>query len=254
MKMYLSRILNDRIKLAITILVVLIPAMEIIQIAWQFRNGNSMPNPHYATFLSLYTIRHYLHKILFWFLPVFLLLIANEDCLEDNDIKYRNILLIREGKKKYIKDKVMGSFLISFIVVGLGLLINMVLVYICFSDGTYLKDEFLDYKEYDISRITVPYPIAANLAYIALTAFLAGLLGVAGTSLAMTLGNRKVVYGLTFLLWFIPVMSKKSLMYVIQPFIRVNYQDILPTLIGLILCYMIIIVASVLVEVKEDDL
>ena len=51
MKMYLSRILNDRIKLAITILVVLIPAMEIIQIAWQIRNGNSMPNPHYATFL-----------------------------------------------------------------------------------------------------------------------------------------------------------------------------------------------------------
>lgn len=254
MGMYFSRILNDRKKLAIIIFVVLIPVMEIIQIAYQTWNGNSMPNPHYATFLSLFTIRHYLHKILLWFLPIFLLLIANEDCLEDNEIKFKNTLLIRMGKKEYIRDKMIGSFVLSFIVIGLGLLINMVLVYICFRDGIFLKDEFLDYKEYDISRITVPNPIIANLAYIVLTAFLAGLLGAAGTSLAMTLRERKIVYGLTFLLWFIPVMSKESLMYVIQPFIRVNYRDVLPTLVGLILCYIIIIAASILVEVKDDDL
>lgn len=254
MKMYLSRILHDQRKAFLIMVVILIPALEVVQIIYQLKQGNSMPNPHYATFLALYTIRHYLHKILFWFLPLFILFIANEDSLEDQDLQYRNILVVRSGKIGYIKTKLLGSFCISFGIICLGLILNMLLVYILFKDGTYQKDDFSDCAYYDVSRITVPHPVMSNIVYIGLTSILAGLLGSVGTALAMVLKDRKIVYGLTFLLWFIPVMSKQSLMYVIQPFISVDFVTILPTLTGLVLCYCVIVTASVYAEVTEDDL
>lgn len=254
MYMYLSRILHDRRKAFLIIIVILIPVLEVIQIIYQLKQGNSMPNPHFATFLALYTIRHYLHKILFWFLPLFTLFIANEDSLEDHDLQYRNILIIRSGEIGYIKTKILGSFFISFGIICLGLILNMLLVYVLFKNGTYQKDDFSDCAYYDISRITVPHPVMSNIVYIGLTSILAGLLGSVGAALAMVLKERRLVYGLTFLLWFIPVMSKQSLMYVIQPFISVDFMTVLPTLIGLVLCYCVIIIASVYAEVIEDDL
>lgn len=254
MSMYIARILHDRRKAFLIIIVILIPVLEVVQILYQMKMGDDVPNPHYATFLALYTLRHYLHKILFWFLPLFLLFIANEDSLEDYDLRYRNILVVRSGKSSYIKTKLTGSFLISAGIICLGLLFNMLLIYILFREGTYQKDDYSDYLYYDISKMTVPNPVISNLVYIVLTSFLAGLLGTVGAALSIVLKDRRIVYGLTFLLWFIPVMSKQSLMYVIQPFISVNYAAVMPTLTGLILCYCVIIASSVYAEVTEDDL
>lgn len=257
MKTYTLRIMKDKIKLTIAIILFLIPAVEVIQIAWQVHQGFSMPEPHYATFLSLYTIRHYLHKIMFWFLPVFLLLIFNEDSIEDQERGYKNLMVMRMGTKKYLRVKLMGSFFGSFLIICLGLILNMALVYLCFKNGTFSRDDFsndLTYMKYDISRITVEHPVLANLIYILMTSFLAGLLSAVGTAIAITVHERKLVYGITFLLWFVPVMSRYSLMYVIQPFISVDYEDVIPALFGLIICYIVILAAAVAVEVKEDDL
>lgn len=254
MKMYLYRILKDRMKLAAVILLFLIPSMEIVQMAWHFHQGFSMLAPHYATFLSCNTIRHFLHKIMFWYLPVFVLIIANEDSIEDGNLGYRNVLEVRCGKKDYIKTKLAGSFAIVFLTVCLGLLLNMGLAYICFRNGTYTMEDSDEILIRDIEIITKAHPVAANLVYIVIASFLAGLLASAGTALAISVKDRKLVYGLTFIIWFVPVIIEDSVMYVIQPFIGVNYEHVVPTFSGVVFSYIAIIGAAVWAEVRDDEL
>lgn len=254
MRMYLHRILNDKMKLAVVILLFLIPAMEIVQMEWHFHQGFSMLLPHYATFLSCNTIRHFLHKIMFWYLPIFVLVIANEDSIEDAGIGYRNVIQVRTGKSRYLRTKLIGSFTIIFLIVCLGLLLNMALAYICFRDGTYTKEEPNEVLIRDIEIITKAHPVAANLVYICIASFLAGLLAAAGTALAITVKDRKLVYGFTFILWFVPVIVDDSSMYVIQPFIGVNYEHVVPTFLGMVISYLLIIGTAVFLEVRDDEL
>ncbi len=73
LKLYFARILKDRLKLTIIVFLLFIPIAEVGQLAFEvFVKGYSMPNPDFATFLALYTLRHRLHRLMFWYLPVFI--------------------------------------------------------------------------------------------------------------------------------------------------------------------------------------
>ena len=132
----------------------------------------------------------------------------------------------------------------------------MILVYFLFRNGDFAKDDWqgVDPMSRDLTRITLPHPVLANLAYILLTAFLSGLIGGVGTALAITIQNRKIVYGLTFLLWFIPVNAKQSLMYVIQPFLFADYEVVVPTLCTVAAMYAAVIAAALILEEKFDKI
>lgn len=256
MKILFHRILYDKTKLFVTLILLFIPTAEVIQIAWGVHQGFSMPIPHYATFLALYTLRHILHKIMFWFLPLFLLIIVNEVSLEDAESGCSQALVVRMGKKAYTRRRLRESFCLSFIIIAAGLILNMILVYFLFQNGDFAKDDWqgVDPMSRDLTRITLPHPVLANLAYILLTAFLSGLIGAVGTALALTIQNRKIVYGLTFLLWFIPVNAKQSLMYVIQPFLFADYEVVVPTLCAVVALYTAVIAAVLILEEKFDKI
>lgn len=254
LKLYFSRILHDRVKLAIAIILFSIPILEVGQIVWSAYQGHGIPRPHYATFLCLYTLRHYLQKIMFWFLPLFLLVIVNEDTIEDYETGYRNALISRAGRKNYARTKLVGSFSFSFLIVFLSLIINMILIYACFQNGTYEMYDWqgIDYRDRDISRITMPHPVLANIAYIILTSFLAGLVGMMGTAVALTMQNRKIVYALTFFLWFVPVNLRYSILFAIKPFSYGDFEIVVPTLITVIIGYLLIAMVSYWLEVHDD--
>ena len=257
LKLYFARILKDRLKLTIIVFLLFIPIAEVGQLAFEvFVKGYSMPNPDFATFLALYTLRHRLHRLMFWYLPLFLLPVVTEDSLEDKEIGYGNGLTVRIGRSAYLKQKMIGSFLFSFCLITVSLLINMALVYLLFHDGTFERDEMLRqiFAERDLTRITVPYPVATNIIYILITAALAGMIAMVGTSLALTVNSRKVVYALTFLFWFLPVQLSPSLMLVIQPFLFVNWEQIVPTLVSVIFAWGAVIVAVWIMEVRNDRL
>lgn len=256
MKPLFHRILYDRTKLLVMMFLLFIPTAEVIQIAWSVHEGYSMPIPHFATFLSLYTLRHILHKIMFWFLPLFLLIIVNEVSLEDAESGCRHALAVRMGTKAYTRRRIGESFCISFLLIAAGLILNMILVYFLFRNGDFTRNDWqgIDPMSRDLTRITLPHPVLSNLAYILLTAFLSGLIGAVGTALALTIQNRKIVYGLTFLLWFIPVNLKDSLMYVIQPFLFVDYEVVVPTLCMVIALYVAVIAAALIMEGKFDKI
>ncbi len=255
LQFYFKRILRDPLKLTVTIILFSLPILEVGQIAWNIYQGYEHPVPHYATFLALFTLRHHLHRIMFWFLPLFLLVIANEDSIEDFDRGYHNALVARVGKKNYVMTKLKGSFVLCFGIVFLGLVVNMILVYICFRNGDFVRDDWqgVSYTDRDLTRITMPHPVLTNMAYILLTSVLSGLIGTVGTALALTVKNRKLVYGLTFLLWFVPVNMESSLMYVIQPFLFVDYEVVVPTLLMLLFGYTAVIAAAAVLEVRSDQ-
>lgn len=104
---YFFRILQDKFKLAVIVILFSLPILEVVQIAWGVYQGLSIPNPNFATFLSLYTIRHYLQRIMIWFLPLYLLVITSEDTLEDYSAGYRSILISKIGKNSILVQSCM---------------------------------------------------------------------------------------------------------------------------------------------------
>jgi hypothetical protein len=256
---YIGRILRDKIKLPVIIFLLLIPSLEVLQI-WKdiILYHFEKPNPNFATFLSSYTIGHVLHRIYLWFLPLYLLLITSEDSIEDYDTGYRNILLTKTDKSGYFKKKLQGSFLLSFVVIFCGLMLNLILIYVCYHGGTEMRvidplltefprEDFLRNIYYTFSG---NHPFMTNIIFIIATAILGGAISMVGTAFAIVLHDRKIVYAVTVLVWFIPLLMKNSLMLAIQPFSEYGLDTILPTWFSVLIEYALLILAARIWEVK----
>lgn len=256
MRQYMSRILHDKRKLFFAMVLIALPILDVVQIVSETNRGFEMPKPEFATFLSLYTsgTNHLLHKLMFWFLPLYLLMICVEDSIEDTDIHYKAMLICRMGRKKYYCSKMRNTFFCAAGIVFVSLLLNYILVKLLFSQGTFIK--FVTPSAYDAALYILNYghPVAANIVYIFLTGFLAGLIACVGTALALSVHNRKAVYGITFFLWFVPVMMKNSLMLVIQPFMEYDFHVVIPTLLLVVIGYVMIIVVAYVVERKYEEI
>lgn len=252
----IQRILHDRVKFFFIILLLLLPSMEILQYLWDvFKSGTEvLPMPMYATFLAAQTRGHVLQSLLLWFLPLYLLIISGEDSLEDYRLGYKNILLGKMGKAKYIFTRFRFSFICGSFIIFFGLLLNFMLVQIIFHHGTGTPP----YELYDVNNMpdsnlylqSIQHPLVANISFILTTSLLAGLINVVGTSLAIVLHDKKIVYALTFTVWFGLILPKNSLMYVTQPFAEYDYSVLAPVFLWTTCFYLMIIVASYFWEVK----
>ncbi len=258
----LTRVLSEKKKVIMMILLIIVPSLEVLQIVyWNFKVGGEfpvdLPYPMYATFLSLYSMGHILQQIYLWFLPMYLLIISGEECIEDYKTGNKSILISRVGKKNYIKNKLKSGFLISSGVVGLGLLINLIVVQFVYAGGTALNYDG-EYMIYD--KINMPntylfewsytHPLAANLSFIVVTMLFAGLIGMIGTMLAIILHDRKLVYAITFALWFVPILFKNSFMLVFQPFSEYGLKTLLPLGIGVGGVYFVLVIILAIMEEK----
>lgn len=262
MEYQLKRVLSEKKKVIMMILLIIVPSLEVLQIIyWNLKVGGDLPvdfpYPMYATFLSLYSEGHILQQIYLWFLPMYLLIISGEECIEDYKTGNKNILISRIGKKNYIKSKLKSGFLTSSGIVGIGLLINLIVVQFVYSGGTALRYDG-EYMVYD--KINMPntflfewsytHPLAANLSFIAITMLFAGLIGMIGTMLAIILHDRKLVYAITFALWFVPILFKNSFMLIFQPFSEYGLKTLLPLAIGIGGVYIMLIIILAIVEEK----
>ena len=100
MEYQLRRILSERKTKIMMIVMLIVPSLEILQIFqnhWKY--GFELPYPMYATFLSLYSRAHVLQSLYLWFLPMYLLILVGEECIEDFKIGNKNILICKLGKK-----------------------------------------------------------------------------------------------------------------------------------------------------------
>lgn len=262
MEYQLRRILSERKKIILVFLMIIAPSLEILQVLQEhWKYGVELPYPMYATFLSLYSRGHIMQSLYLWFLPMYLLILVGEECIEDFKIGNKNILICRIGKKEYIKTKLKSGFLTSITVVGMGLLLNFILVQFAYIGGTHLRYGG-DYMVYDAKLMpeTILFewsyrnPLLTNLAYIILTMLFAGLLGMLGTMLSIILHDRKLVYAITFSLWFVPILFKNSFMLVFQPFSEYGADTVIPLAVWIAGFYMLITGALVVWEGKYIEI
>lgn len=186
------------------------------------------------------------------FLPVYLLFISGDDCFEDVSTGYRNLLISKWGKKNYMRTNIIKAFCISFFIIFTSLMLNLLMAHIIYNGAVYSQlDEMLIYYEPgDLYYIEATHPLLTNIIYIFTTSFLAGLIGAAGAALAMAIKNRKIVYPLLFLLWYLPQSLDNSIMLALQPFCEYGLDTKAPIYI---ITSCIFIAVTVVAAIKEKQ-
>lgn len=217
---YLKRIMNDKVKLAFIILLFIFPLLDLIFTFIYVPSGATPQKADFNTILSCTSSEFMFHSLTFYFIPIYLLLISGDDCFEDCSTGYRNILILKWGKKSYIKTNIMKAFFISFAILFLSLALNLLMSHIIYNGVN--DSDFINQLIYEqgasLFYTEVTHPFITNICYIFIASLLAGLLGASGAALAMAIKNRKIVYPLHFLLWYLMMSMDKSIMLALQPF------------------------------------
>lgn len=262
MEYQLRRVLSEKKTKIMMILMLIAPSLEILQVLrehWKY--GIELPYPMYATFLAAYSRGHIVQSLYLWFLPMYLLILVGEECIEDFKTGNKNILICKSGKGKYIKTKLKSSFLISTTLVGMGLLTNFILVQFVYAGGSHLRYGGY-YMVYDVKLMpetllfewSYTNPVVSNLVYIAITMLFAGLIGMLGTMLSIVFHDRKIVYAITFALWFVPILFKNSFMLVFQPFSEYGFDTVVPLAVWIAGFYILITAVLVVWEEKYIEI
>lgn len=256
LKYQVKKIWNDPIKNFICFLVLFFPCLEIIYNLFDLISREAhVLRPEFMCFLvgSSTRLSHVFQSIVLWFFPLYSLLLTAEDCIEERKTGIRNIVIAKEGKKKYIKSHLYKSFIFSFLLIMLMLLINMALVYIIFAGGKTPKyDDLMLSLRTDNLLWACKNGLLVDFIYIIITAAICGLISMVGTISAIMLVDRKIVYGITMLFWFAPTFLSKSLLYVFQPFTEYSLSFVAPTIIGVFVVYILYISGWYVKEVYFD--
>ena len=247
MKSYCWRVLHDKIKLFFIAVMIIIPVIQVFQVWLTCRHlGLETYAPMYATFQSLPGIAfHITHRIYMWFMPLYLLLKFSEPVIEDAETHMVNCLACRIGRRGYVTHNLSNSFACSFSLILAAMLINLALCSIVFRGGAFMGIDPDDSPENLLYVISNAHPLIANLIFAVVTAFISALICTVGTAVALAVPDRKIVYGVSLLMWFIPVASRKSLMLLFQPFSEYGFGDLIPLFAVVTLSYIAIVAASV---------
>lgn len=229
-------------------LILIFPVIDILLMLNDIHNGGSVLEPNLASFLSS-TIFNGAQILLFWYLPLYFLLIAADDCIEDFKTGYKNILITRWGKKKYFRVNIIKGFIIGFVIIFLTLALNMLLTQITFAGGTYTG---CDSNDGQINRIS-QYPFLTNCIYIFVASFISGIVSMGAVSLALALHNRYLVYPIVFLLWYIPSTVDRSIILALQPFTEYSLFDVLPTILIVIAINIAAVVFAYIKVIKYEQ-
>lgn len=232
-----TRLWRNPIRKGLFCIILFYPLLEILLYLYDVTRGGAVYYPDYAFFLMCNTagVGHLPQSLLLWFMPIYCLILTADDCVEDNKIGYRNILICKCGKKRYIKSHLIKSFICIFVMIFSALLINLLMVHLVFRGGQfspYGEEEYTSaFYQWEIS-----YPLLTNLLFSFITAFFCGLISMVGTMTAIRIKNKKLVYGITMLMWFIPFLSKNSIVLLFQP----HSEYVLDTLIPLGACIIVV--------------
>lgn len=210
---YFKRIINNKVKLALVLFIFFLPVTNILASLKNISNGGSVWLPDLATFLTV-PDGGGRKSLIFGYLPMYFLLIAADDCIEDYKTGYKNLLITKWGKNRYFWFNIIKGFVVGIGVIFLSLALNMIMVYIAFAGGSYTAVGH--YEEFMQSVMTTPF--LDNCIYILLLSFMSGIVSIGGVALSLALHNRFQVYPITFILWYLPSAVTVSVQYMFTPF------------------------------------
>lgn len=232
----------------------IIPNIEVIQHVIMENKYGTTYHPAFSFFLSGSTQGHALQLLMLWFLPLYYLLIVADTPIEDFETGYRNILISKLGKRRYVLHKYLTSFITSSLSMGTVLLINFILVYALFRNGSFMQN--LDEIKSDdnlLFSFSIDHPYVAIFLFTFVVIFLSGLIGVMSTSLSLFFPKRKFAYAAAFFIWFILILRENSVMYLFQPFAEYGFSVLIPILLQTLLILLIVPILVYIYEVKFND-
>lgn len=221
-KSHFKRIIYNPLKMLIVIMMVMIPSLEVFQLVYQLRNFELTRTIYKLFFLSGAGRGHLFQIIYLWILPLYLLFIVADDCCTDEKTGYKYTLLSKLGKNKYLSEKWKMSFGISFSIMFISLILNIILVYIFFASrcsDIYLSQEMMGVTG-GLKSFFINYPLLSYFAYIFIASLIAGLLGLLSAVISTIFRDRKYAYAITLLIWLVFIVKDESIMLVFQPYIE----------------------------------
>ena len=217
------------------------------------KRGASAPNPWTATFLTSCTY-NICQVLLLWYLPLYLLLIVADDCIEDFKTGYKNVLIAEFGRKSYFGKNILKGFLIAFAVVFVSLIINLAMTQIVFAKGSYLSYDTTALNEITNIKAALEHPAITNIVYIAVGSFVSGIVGAGAVGIAIALRNRLIVYPVVFAMWYVPSsVFKNSVILALQPFTEYAITDALPALLFVVGINIAAVIFAYIKELKYED-
>ena len=252
---FIKRLWNDPIRNILFCIILFYPLVEIIFYLKDIPLGNAVYYPDYAFFLTCNTagVGHIFQSLLLWFMPIYCLVLTADDCIEDYHIGLKNVLVSKIGIKKYVQAHLVKSFVYAFLLIFSAMLINLLLVHIIFRGGQF--SPYTDEAGF-ISTLSQFYqwevknPLWANIVFSLITAFMSGLISMVGTISAIMIHNKKLVYGITLIFWFIPFLQKNSLMYLFQPHTEYDLDTLVPIGVTVSCIYIAYILFGYFKEVR----
>lgn len=238
-----------------SIIIFLIPFYDLlILINSKIQNGEGYSS-YTSSFLSGSTEGHLPQILLLWYLPIFLMIIVSSNYIEEKSKKYDYIIISKIGKKQYILNKFSESFFVSSIIIFVTLLMNFIMCLIFFNTEINSKG-FMEtnWPENTLYSLEQTNPYITYIIFLLVVSLIAGLYSMVCVGISLVFPDKKIVYPLTFLVWFVQVLIQNgSLMDIFQPYTEYNFEHVLTILTRTILVAGIIIFITYFYAVKKDE-
>lgn len=248
---YFKRIINDKVKLCIILLLFLIMVADLLPQLQFLPVGGRAYAPDFSTFLSNNLLTQFLFFVK-WFLPLWLMLVVSDDIMEDYTTGYRNILISKFGRKKYMRVTVLRGFVFSFLLIFIALMLNFLLAHIIYKgcSGSIMDEVVSTFNKNHLLVRSMEKPTQTNLIYIFAFSVLSGLIGAGNSALALAIHKRKFTYPLAFFIWFILINISPTILTATQPFVEYDLDYVLRAFIISVSVYIIVIIAAYVKERK----
>lgn len=247
---YLKRIINNKLKLMVILLIIIYPIIEVCRSLEDISRGGSVFEPNLMSFLrGTYSSAF---GLLVWYLPLYLLLIVADDCIEDYKFGYKNLLVTQWGKRTYLRTNVAKGFILGFSVIFIALAINFIMTQIAFAGGSYTGFNPKDMEWDETLKPIFQNPMLTNIKYILITSFISGIVGMGASAVAIALHNRLLVYPVVFIIWYIPFAIEKSIILAIQPFTEYLLKDVYSTVLLVIAINVAAVIFAYVKEIKYE--
>ena len=234
------------------ILLLLMLSDLTLNLLWTFGRHNY----NYMTFLTGQN-SVYIQMIVLWLLPIWVLLFSSERYINDRKLGYENILKAKLGNNKYIFTLIKVTFLSCFLLYFVPLAINFFLAFVTSWDVSKMRSIdyfyiFQDSAKFSVGYFGWKYPFLINVLFILSTSLIAGLIGVTCLCVSFVFPDKRIVYPVMFLFWFVQIIIRNSsVMNIFQPFAEWDWSNMAFVFIRTVILCLIVIIPTTIYKLRE---
>jgi hypothetical protein len=222
------RLTNDWKFVAVIVILSIIMIADIFLVNYHWDNYFS---PIESSFLPSNSEGHIPQKLVFWLLPIHLLLLPPSWHVTNVRTCYDRLCIARMSKKKYLRTCLLSSFVLSSIAILIPLLANLFLAFVLNKEGAYSSNDLLVMANPNtlsslgaISRLEATSPMFGIISSMAYTSFFFGVFGVFLCAMSFVFSKLRYLFFIALLLWFVFISGGHSILLVFQPFTEYSQE------------------------------